>query len=155
MSNTLVRVFVHYVWTTRYRDRLLVGDARQKVKAHISSYATYNRLTLETIAVQPEHVHALLRLPQDQRIEDVAKLLKGESSQWINSNDITPLTFSWETGYAAFSVDHNGVEGVKQFIARQDLHHRDVSFDDELLDLMRTAGYSDAVIAQMLKRTHR
>jgi len=130
---------------------MLAGDARRKVREHIVAYAGHNNLAVEAIDVQPEHVHVLVRLAHDQRIEDVSKLLKGESSHWINHNDVVPGKFSWQTGYAAFSVDHEGVGAVRQYILNQDDHHRRMSFNDELEAMLREVGYSGEDVAAMLR----
>ncbi|HEV8538740.1 MAG TPA: transposase, partial [Bacteroidota bacterium] len=65
---------------------MLMGDARSAVRDHMSDYAAENRIELHALNVQPEHVHLSVRLSHDQRIEDISKLLKGESSHWINQN---------------------------------------------------------------------
>jgi len=36
--------------------------------------------------VNSDHVHAVIDLPTNMTIEDVARLLKGELSSWINNN---------------------------------------------------------------------
>lgn len=150
MGHSLVRTYVHYVWSTKNRERLLDEDARRRTRRHIAEYAGTNGIALEALDVQPEHVHALVRLFHDQRIEDVSKLLKGESSHWINQNDIIPRKFSWQTGYAAFSVDHKGVDVVKEYILNQDAHHKRKSWTEEVQNMLREAGYPDEEIAGML-----
>lgn len=151
MAHSLVKVYVHYVWTSKSRERLLSGDARKKVKDHIAAYAPQNNVELETLDIQPEHVHALVRLSHDQRIEDVSKLLKGESSHWINQTDVVPGRFSWQTGYAAFSVGYEGINAVKAYILNQDEHHMRRSFAEELDAMLRKAGYSQEDLAGLLR----
>lgn len=150
MAHSLVRVYIHYVWTTKNRERTLAGDARRTVREHIAAYAGQNKIALEALDVQPEHVHVLVRLSHDQRIEDVSKLLKGESSHWINQNDVVPGKFSWQTGYAAFSVGHDGIDAVKAYISGQDEHHKRRSFAEEFEQMLREAGYSQEELAVFL-----
>jgi putative transposase len=77
MSHSLVKVHIHYIWSTKYGERLLIGDAREQVKNHISEYADQNNLCLEALNIQPEHVHLLVLLGRDQKIEDIAKARQG------------------------------------------------------------------------------
>jgi len=81
--------------------------------------------------VNADHVHALVDLPTSMSIEDVAQLLKGSSSHWVNSNDIVQGKFAWGRGYGAFSVSESNLDAVEAYIANQEQHHRDRTFADE------------------------
>ncbi len=150
MPHSLVKVYVHFVWNTKYHERILLGDTRQRVKEHIQYYAEENGIALEALNVQPEHVHLLMWLGRDQKIEDIAKLLKGESSHWINHNDLVKQKFAWQTGYAAFSVSYQTLETVKSYIHGQDEHHRLKTFIEEYQDMLLKSGYSDTEISELL-----
>jgi hypothetical protein len=45
--------------------------------------------------------------------------------------------FEWQGGYADFSVSQSNLEQVKQYIAGQEEHHRNIGFQDELRALLR------------------
>ena len=81
--------------------------------------------------VNPDHVHMLMDLPTNRTIEDLIKLVKGNSSRWINESGIVAGRFSWGRGYGAFSVSHSNVGEVTAYIARQESHHRKYSFAEE------------------------
>jgi len=44
--------------------------------------------------------------------------------------------FAWQNGYAAFSVQYNNVVTVVDYITNQDIHHQELSFEDELRKLL-------------------
>jgi putative transposase len=46
-------------------------------------------------------------------------------------------TFYWQRGYAAFSVSQSNVEAVKRYIQNQEKHHRKMTFQDELRELLQ------------------
>jgi hypothetical protein len=48
--------------------------------------------------------------------------------------------FSWQAGYAAFSVSQSNVEGVQKYIEGQEEHHRKMTFQDELRTLFKRHG---------------
>jgi REP element-mobilizing transposase RayT len=52
--------------------------------------------------VNADHVHTLVDLPTGLSIEEVAQLLKGSSSHWINGNDLITGKFAWGRGYGDF-----------------------------------------------------
>jgi len=151
MAHSTVVVHIHFVWTTKNRKRSLVNDRRQEVKAHMHEYAAQNGITIEALDVQPEHVHLLVSLSRSQRIEDIAKLVKGESSHWINVNGGLPGKFFWQAGYWAASVCHQHVRVVKRYIDNQDEHHRRISFVQEFEEVLREHGFTREQIAELLR----
>ena len=90
--------------------------------------------------VNADHVHTLIDLPTNLAIEEVLKLFKGESSHWINEQNLVPGKFAWQRGYGAFSVSQSGVDEVCAYIARQEEHHRKLSFVDELKLFVKRYG---------------
>ena len=151
MAHSTVKVYLHFVWTTKNRERSLVNKARQRVKDHIIEYAAKNEIGVEAIDVQPEHVHLLVSLLRSQKIEDIAKFIKGESSHWINANNLISDKFAWQTGYWAGSVSYQHMDAVKKYIERQDEHHKRKSFVEEFEEVLRDYGYSAAEIAEVLR----
>jgi len=73
----------------------------------------------------------LIDLPTTKSIEEVVQLFKGNSSHWINENRRLRGKFAWGCGYGAFSVFRSDVSGVAAYIANQETHHREQSFQDE------------------------
>ena len=79
--------------------------------------------------VNSDHVHAIISLPTNYTIENVLKLLKGNSSYWINKK--IGSKFSWARGYAAFSVSESVLSKVENYIKNQEEHHKKTSFAEE------------------------
>ena len=48
--------------------------------------------------------------------------------------------FRWQTGYAAFSVSKSNVESVREYIARQEEHHKRKTFEEEYLEFLEKNG---------------
>ncbi len=138
-----VKIWVHLIWTTHKRERILNKDQRPKVFDHLIGNAERIGLHLEQTNIQPEHVHTLLCLPSDKAIESVAHDLKGESSRWINENDLIRGKFRWQRGYGVFSVSASQVESVKNYIKNQDEHHRRKTFAEEYHDWKKRYGTDD------------
>ncbi|MBR6283560.1 MAG: transposase [Muribaculaceae bacterium] len=65
--------------------------------------------------------------------------MKGQSSRWINEKFLHG-SFSWQTGYGAFSYSKSLVPAVTSYIANQKEHHRHVSFQEELAKIFDKAG---------------
>ncbi len=65
--------------------------------------------------------------------------LKKASSIWVHQ-EITMRDFSWQEGYAAFSISATSREAVLKYIAQQEDHHRTRSFREELAQMLVKAG---------------
>ena len=125
------RAWLHLVWTTLNRERLLSPTAAIKLSGFLGEYAESKGIYLKINFVNPDHVHALIDLPTDKSIEDVMQLLKGASSHWINEQGVVAGKFSWGRGYGCFSVSQSNVADVAKYIAGQEEHHRVKSFSEE------------------------
>jgi putative transposase len=119
------------IWATHGRERMLPPTAAAKMSGFLSSYAEEKGIYMKINFVNPEHVHALVDLPTNLSLEDIAKLLKGASSHWMNESNLIPGKFAWGRGYGAFSVSHSDVPRVAKYIAGQTEHHKMKSFTDE------------------------
>ncbi len=132
MSNhSYSHCWLHLIWATLNRERMLAPAAAAKVSGFLSQYAEKNGIYMTINYVNPEHVHALIDLPTGKSIEEVVKLLKGGSSHWINEQKLVNGKFAWGRGYGAFSVSQSSLDEVCAYIARQQEHHRTKSFAEE------------------------
>ncbi len=137
----LVKVWIHFVWSTKSREPYLTNEIRQKVFQHIRENALKKDIYLDFINGYKDHVHCLISLGTDQTIEKTIQLIKGESSFWINKNNLCKTKFEWQDEYFAVSVSEWNLESVRKYIANQEEHHKAKSFDDEFDNFMKRAGF--------------
>lgn len=57
-----------------------------------------------------DHLHRLIGLSPAQSISDLLRLVKGDSSEWINKEKLTPYKFQWQEGYGAFSHSKSQID---------------------------------------------
>ncbi len=136
-----LKVWLHIVWSTRNREPLLVKEIRNKVFEHIRQNAKDKGIYIDHINGYVDHVHCLISLKSDQTIAKTIQLLKGESTHWINQNELIEGHFSWQTEYFAVSVSQYQVDRVRAYIRNQESHHRKVSFDEEYELMMEKYGF--------------
>jgi putative transposase len=86
-----------------------------------------------------DHVHLHVGLKATHCLADVLRDLKKASSVWVQQ-EIGPQSFSWQDGYAAFTVSATARAGVRNCIAGQEKHHRARSFREELVAMLAAAG---------------
>ena len=99
-----VKVWIHFVWSTKNREHYLTIEIRQKVFQHIRENAKEKGIYLDFINGYVDHVHCLISLGTDQTIEKVMQLIKGECSFWINKNRLCKTKFEWQDEYFAVGV---------------------------------------------------
>ncbi len=138
--HSYTRCWIHLIWGTHNREKVLTAEACEQLKKYLLSYAKGKKIFIRQIFVNPDHVHILLDLPTNMTIEDVAHLLKGSSSNWINKSNLLKTKFSWGRGYAAFSVSHSVADKVSDYISNQKEHHRKRSFSEEYEEFIKLYG---------------
>ena len=136
-----VKVWLHFVWSTKDRFPYLTDEIRSRVFDHIRQNAREKSIHIDFINGWLEHVHCLISLGTDQTLEKIMQLIKGESSFWINKNNLTKARFAWQDEYFVVSVNESTLPNVRTYIANQEEHHNKVSFDDEFEDFLKRAGF--------------
>lgn len=136
-----VKVWLHFVWSTKDRFPYLNDDIRPRVFDHIRDNARKKGIFIDFINGYVEHVHCLISLGTDQTLEKIMQLIKGESSFWINKEKLTKTRFEWQDEYFAVSVNEDTLPSVRKYISNQEEHHRNVGFDDEFENFLKRAGF--------------
>ena len=138
---SFVKIWVHLVFSTKNREPWLNKNIRYDVHKHIIKNCKEKEIFLEAIDGYTDHLHCLISLGKDQTISKITQLIKGESSFWINQNNLTTAKFSWQDDYFAVSVSESQVEAVKGYIKNQEKHHAKKSFEDEVNEFMTKYGW--------------
>ena len=126
-----IRIWIHIIWTTKNRERIITKQIKSKLLNHIRENAKTKNIFIDFINCEPEHVHATISLSSDQTISKVMQLIKGESSNWINKNKLVQGRFEWQDEYIAVSVSESMINKVRDYIKNQEEHHRRKSFAEE------------------------
>ena len=136
-----IKVWLHFVWSTKNRIPYLQNPIRPRVLDHIRQNALEKNIHLDFINGYIEHIHCLISLGNDQTLEKIMQLIKGESSFWINKNQLTKTKFGWQDEYFVASVSESNLEKVRRYIAKQEEHHSKVPFENEFDQLLLRAGF--------------
>ncbi len=132
MPQSLAKVYVHAVFSTKNREPLLLDSWRDVFFAVIGGAVNHTGCQSLIVGGVADHVHLLFQLSRTITIADAVGRIKTASSAWVNSTHPTPAPFHWQAGYGMFSIGQAQVEDLRKYIAGQPEHHRTVSFQDEL-----------------------
>ena len=141
MSQSLVQIYVHVVFSTKER-RPYINDkvVREQLHAYLVGICNNQDCPAIRVGGVEDHVHLLVRLGKVIDISTLIRELKRESSKWLKTQSASMRDFHWQNGYGAFSVSPTHVEPVKEYIKNQESHHQRVSFEDELRHLCKRNG---------------
>jgi REP element-mobilizing transposase RayT len=137
MSQSLAKIFIHAIFSTKNRESNLAEewqDELHKVLGGAIINAGCQSLTVGGVA---DHVHCLFVLGRTLSISEALGKIKTVSSVWINQTRGLNGSFNWQAGYGAFSVSQSNVEPVREYIRNQREHHKRQSFQDEFREWLR------------------
>lgn len=127
-----IKTYIHFVWSTKNRFTFLDNkELRQKVWNHIKENAKEKGIFVDFVNGYADHCHCLVSLGADQTIQKTMQLIKGESSFWINKNNLCKGKFEWQDEYFAVSVSESMIDRVRNYIKNQEQHHAKQSFQEE------------------------
>ncbi|REJ90196.1 MAG: IS200/IS605 family transposase [Planctomycetota bacterium] len=141
MPQSLAQIYLHIIFSTKERRPFLQDET---LRSALHGYLAGACSNLECPAIEvggiEDHVHILCRYGRTLTIADLLRELKKESSKCVKERSSDLQSFSWQTGYGAFSVSPSHVGPLRMYIATQEDHHRRESFQDEFRRLLRKYG---------------
>lgn len=133
---------IHAVWSTKNREPLIKENFEAQLHNHLSQIVKEQNCFPKIVNGMADHVHLLFDLHPSACLQDVLKNVKGNSSHWVNAQNLMADKFAWQTGYAAFAVSESQVQKVYDYIANQKEHHRTKTFKQEYESFLRLNGFS-------------
>lgn len=134
MSQSLVRVLVHIVFSTKDRVKIISPDVEARLFGYISGIITNNGARMIIAGGDADHIHILISIGR----ADITALIgdiKRESSKWMKKNGVPK--FYWQRGYGAFSIGQSQVADTSRYIRNQKQHHGKQTYQDEFRALCR------------------
>ena len=136
MSQSLAKNTIHLVFGTKSRYPWLKEEIRPRLYGYLAGIFQEWERPAVIVRRHDDHVHALFSLSKNYALKKIVEEVKKGSSKWIKTIDGKLKDFAWQDGYGAFSVSESNVADVKRYIERQEDHHRRMTFQDELRQLL-------------------
>jgi putative transposase len=140
MSQSLSKVILHIIFSTKNREPWLDRDVRPRMHAYLAAICRDLGAELVHVGGVADHVHIVTRLPRTVSQSELVEQIKKVSSKWIKALDARYRGFFWQRGYGAFSVSPSQLDAVLQYIETQQEHHRTRTFQEEYRELLRKHG---------------
>ena len=153
MSNTYTQIHIQCVFAVKYRDAVIDNSWKERLHKYIIAIINNNGHKLLSINSMPDHLHLFFGMRASQSLSDLMRLVKGDSSEWINNQKLVRGKFRWQEGYGAFSYSKSHVDAVIKYIINQEEHHRKQTFMDEYKEMLKkfNVDYNDQYIFKELE----
>ena len=130
MPQSLSKVLVHLIFSTKHREPLIGPDIRPRLHGYmVGILDNLKSPSLQTGGVV-DHVHILFALGRTISQAELVEEVKKSSSKWMKAEGGVP-EFLWQAGYGAFSIGESQADTVIRYIQKQEEHHRKATFQEE------------------------
>ena len=140
MPQSLTKLYIHLVFSTKQREPLLRAPLRDRVHAYLATVLNNLESPALTIGGMSDHVHIVFRMSKNHTLAKVVETVKTSSSKWIKIQNVALRAFHWQNGYGGFSVSPSNLEEVVKYIDHQEEHHRVMSFQEEYRKFLQAHG---------------
>jgi putative transposase len=140
MAQSLSKVILHIIFSTKSREPWLDSDVRPRMHAYLATICRDLGGETSRVGGVADHVHIITTLPRTLSQAEMVEQIKKASSKWIKGVEARYRGFFWQRGYAAFSVSPSQLQVVFQYVTAQEEHHRTQTFQDEYREFLHRHG---------------
>ena len=131
MSQSLNRIYIHIVFSTKNREPNISEDIKDELFNYLGGVCKSLDCNPLQVGGYKDHIHILCALSKKIALTQLIEKVKSSSSRWIKTKNEEFSNFYWQSGYGAFSVNPTEIDVVKKYIQNQEEHHKIKSFQDE------------------------
>lgn len=136
MGQSLVKNYLHIVFSTKYREPLIYPPYEEELHAYLGGICKKLECYPIKIGGYTDHVHILCMLSKKIALVKLLEELKSHSSKWFKTKHFSLENFYWQDGYGAFSVDYRDLDKVISYITNQHQHHQIQTFKNEFRKIL-------------------
>ena len=122
-SHSKFSIKYHFVFCTKYRRQILIGDFGEYIKAQMI-VLTKSKFIIDEIEVDKDHIHILVDIDPQYGVHRLIKLIKGRSSFLLRREFKflkRTMPCMWTNSYFVSTVGGAPLKVVKQYIESQKL----------------------------------
>lgn len=131
MANTYTQIHIQCVIAVKFRQSVIESTWKERLHQYITGIVQNQGHKMIAINSMPDHLHLFFGFRPNQSLADLMRIVKGDSSEWVNKQGLTTSQFRWQEGYGAFSYSRSQIKTVAEYIGNQEEHHRKKTFLEE------------------------
>jgi len=136
MANMFTQIHIQCIFAVKYRQSVIHSIWKERLHKYITGIVQNQGHKMIAINSMPDHLHLFFGFRPNQALSDLMRIVKGESSEWINNEKLTPALFRWQEGYGAFSYSKSQINPVATYIHNQEKHHHKKTFLEEYKEFL-------------------
>jgi REP-associated tyrosine transposase len=139
MPQSLSKVILHVIFSTKNREPWLDLDVRPRMHAYLGTICRDVGAELVRVGGVADHVHIVTTLPRTVSQASMIEQIKKTSSKWIKAR----RSISWfflAARIRRFFGEPESASGCLKYVDAQKKHHRTLTFQEEYRDLLRRHG---------------
>ena len=136
MAQSLSVILLHIIFSTKNRQRWIFDEVRPKLHAYLAGACSNVGCHAYRIGGTDDHVHIACKFPRTITVSKLLEEIKKTSSAWMKTQDQRCSDFTWQGGYAAFSLGQSQLPTLIRYIENQEEHHKKRTFQEELIDFL-------------------
>lgn len=111
----------HFVWCSRYRRKVLVGEVEARLKELIKEVAQKLDLEILALEIMPDHLHLFVNAPPDLAPHDIVARIKGVSSHHLRREfeHIARMSSMWTRSYFVSTAGNVSSDTIRRYIEMQ------------------------------------
>ncbi len=137
---SFTQIYIHIIFAVKFRENLLQMKHQPEVYSYITGILRNRGHKPMAVNGMPDHIHILLSYNLNDKIPDLVRTIKKESSNFINQKNWFPKSFQWQDGYGAFSYSKSQIDVLVNYIIHQEIHHTKRTFQQEYLTFLQKFG---------------
>jgi REP element-mobilizing transposase RayT len=131
MPQSLSLILIHIIFSTKDRAQLIDSSIRPQLHAYLATVSRNAGCECFRVGGTADHVHLAISLNRTTTAADMVSTLKTSSTKWLKSQPPISRHFCWQRGYGVFSVSPNHLDVLCHYIANQEEHHHNATFQEE------------------------
>jgi REP element-mobilizing transposase RayT len=140
MAQSLSKLYTHIIFHVKNKKCLISKQGKDELFAYIGSIIKDNESIPILINGVENHIHNLCVMSKNIALAKLVEEIKRHSSRWIKTKNKHYSQFAWQGGYGGFSVSPSLHDKTKNYILKQEEHHKKMKFKEEYLFFLKEYG---------------
>jgi putative transposase len=137
---TYTQITYQIVFGTKYRERTLEKNNRDRLFKYITGIIQNKRCHLYQIGGIEDHIHIVTDLHPMVSLSSLVKDIKIASTEYAKREQLFPAFRGWQEGYGAFTYNKKERDRIIEYVKRQEEHHHKLDFKEEYIRLLGENG---------------
>jgi REP element-mobilizing transposase RayT len=119
---------------------MILDEFEEELHAYLATSIRTQGSNAYRIGGTKNHIHIACTLPRTMTISKLLEVIKTSSSKWMKQKSKLCADFTWQSGYAVFSLGQSQLPTLIKYIEKQKEHHKKKTYKEEFLEFLKKYG---------------